>query len=126
MSQEKKNVCVICLENVCEKSVKRLPCCHSFHQTCIDKWLEKKPSCPTCRYNPIWRSTQPGREPISYNDSFTLLNFMRAWVESADPIEAEVYEYDEAEVMSNYYASEQSHINITFDPSQIEDSRRRR
>ena len=51
---------------------------------------------------------------------------MRAWVESADPIEAEVYEYDEAEVMSNYYASEQSHINITFDPSQIEDSRRRR
>ena len=134
MSQEKKNVCAICLENVCEKSVKRLPCCHSFHQTCIDKWLEKKPSCPTCRHNPftvfdgrpeaIWRSTQPGREPISYNDSFTLLNFMRAWMESADPIEAEVYEYDDAEGMSNYYASEQSHINITFDPSQIEDNLR--
>ena len=49
---------------------------------------------------------------------------MRAWMESADPIEAEVYEYDDAEGMSNYYASEQSHINITFDPSQIEDNLR--
>ena len=115
-----KNVCAICLENVCEKSVKRLPCCHSFHQTCIDKWLEKKPSCPTCRHNPFTVS-----DGISYNDSFTLLNFMMEWIESAaDPIEAEVYEYDEAEVMSNYYASEQSHINITFDPSQIEDNLR--
>jgi len=28
--------------------VRQLPCCHHYHQTCIDEWLLKKDSCPLC------------------------------------------------------------------------------
>jgi hypothetical protein len=34
-------------------SVRILPCKHSFHTSCIDKWLlfNNIPTCPTCRVN---------------------------------------------------------------------------
>ncbi|KAI3499771.1 hypothetical protein L1887_35581 [Cichorium endivia] len=45
--------CVIC---ICDFStgerVKILPKCnHGFHTRCIDKWLSKHSSCPTCRHS---------------------------------------------------------------------------
>ena len=43
--------CVVCLDAIREgEPVKRLPCGHVFHSSCIDPWLlEEKAVCPTCR-----------------------------------------------------------------------------
>ena len=47
--------CVVCLNYIPEQIVgpkrylKKLPCGHAFHVRCIDKWLVKHISCPTCR-----------------------------------------------------------------------------
>ncbi|WCJ35166.1 RING/U-box superfamily protein [Euphorbia peplus] len=43
--------CVICLESFRKgERCRYLPVCkHTFHAPCIDLWLLKKLSCPTCR-----------------------------------------------------------------------------
>ncbi|BFZ57537.1 hypothetical protein PYCC9005_004589 [Savitreella phatthalungensis] len=44
--------CAICLEDYVrgETEVRRLPCCHLFHPTCIDDFLAKRSSlCPLCK-----------------------------------------------------------------------------
>jgi hypothetical protein len=40
--------CVICLSNL-NSEYKLLACCHSFHEECINRWLDSKTSCPLCR-----------------------------------------------------------------------------
>lgn len=40
--------CSICYE---ENSDCRIICNHTFHITCIDKWIDRNPSCPLCRTN---------------------------------------------------------------------------
>mmetsp|Transcript_47697 Transcript_47697/g.118142 ORF Transcript_47697/g.118142 Transcript_47697/m.118142 type:complete len:157 (-) Transcript_47697:322-792(-) len=55
--------CAVCLEPFEPGAVLRLlPCLHSFHQQCIDKWLLNRPrgldgnlpamSCPLCKHDP--------------------------------------------------------------------------
>jgi len=43
--------CVICLSNFARgEEIKRLPCLHSFHGSCIDRWLSKgSHACPICK-----------------------------------------------------------------------------
>ena len=45
------NFCVICHENINEGQVLRkiTKCGHTFHIECLDRWLENKITCPTCR-----------------------------------------------------------------------------
>lgn len=45
------NFCVICHENINEGQVVRKikKCGHCFHIGCLDRWLENKITCPTCR-----------------------------------------------------------------------------
>ena len=44
--------CCICLDNFNNvKCIKTLQCDHVFHKYCIDKWIDKKNSCPICRSN---------------------------------------------------------------------------
>eukprot|EP00440_Ansanella_granifera_P001604 gb/GFBE01001728.1/.p1 GENE.gb/GFBE01001728.1/~~gb/GFBE01001728.1/.p1 ORF type:complete len:162 (+),score=33.48 gb/GFBE01001728.1/:1-486(+) len=39
--------CSICLESFTRgQRVRRLPCSHEFHLTCIDDWLKRTASCP--------------------------------------------------------------------------------
>ncbi|GBM58542.1 hypothetical protein AVEN_268614-1 [Araneus ventricosus] len=45
--------CSVCLDTSRYKTMKSLPCSHSFHQTCIDKWLRANRSCPICRKVPM-------------------------------------------------------------------------
>lgn len=42
--------CSICLEKIYNmKNTNFLPCCHFFHDDCIDRWLDKNITCPECR-----------------------------------------------------------------------------
>lgn len=40
--------CTICQEKI-EKTSKRMPCKHEFHEQCLIPWLKLKNSCPVCR-----------------------------------------------------------------------------
>ncbi|ACH46753.1 putative ubiquitin ligase [Feldmannia species virus] len=43
-------VCVICQEKTSfETSVRILDCGHFFHHACVQEWLKRSPTCPTCR-----------------------------------------------------------------------------
>lgn len=43
--------CPVCLKtHEIGEIVKKLPCQHCFHNTCIIPWLIKTNSCPLCRY----------------------------------------------------------------------------
>lgn len=43
--------CAVCFEkfNLNESGVRKLPCDHLFHDTCIFPWLQSNASCPICR-----------------------------------------------------------------------------
>ncbi|KAH3765964.1 hypothetical protein Pelo_2162 [Pelomyxa schiedti] len=42
--------CSICLDNIQSGQMTRvLPCEHTFHQKCIDKWLMQNRTCPVCK-----------------------------------------------------------------------------
>ncbi|GAX74856.1 hypothetical protein CEUSTIGMA_g2302.t1 [Chlamydomonas eustigma] len=43
--------CSICICDYEEGEVlRRLPCLHVFHQTCIDQWMTQHRTCPNCRW----------------------------------------------------------------------------
>eukprot|EP00933_Yihiella_yeosuensis_P080273 TRINITY_DN93689_c0_g1_i1.p1 TRINITY_DN93689_c0_g1~~TRINITY_DN93689_c0_g1_i1.p1 ORF type:complete len:268 (+),score=35.58 TRINITY_DN93689_c0_g1_i1:3-806(+) len=43
--------CVICMVEMDQEDGTRVetPCKHSFHQACLEQWMEVKMECPTCR-----------------------------------------------------------------------------
>ena len=60
-------MCAVCLCDFCEgDELRLLPCGHSFHLQCIDKWLhksklcEKEPTCPLCNQSAL---PKPSRSP---------------------------------------------------------------
>lgn len=58
-------VCIICREEMMPQSdppatvapgtIKRLPCGHIFHATCLRNWFQRQQTCPTCRLNILRR-----------------------------------------------------------------------
>ena len=43
------DVCAICLTELVDgMRVRRLRCCHGFHVTCVDVWLQQRATCPLC------------------------------------------------------------------------------
>ncbi|CAE7481699.1 Dtx3l [Symbiodinium natans] len=40
-----EEICCICLEG---HSTLQLPCSHRYHAECLDQWLQRRPTCPTC------------------------------------------------------------------------------
>ncbi|CAM5080383.1 unnamed protein product [Eretmochelys imbricata] len=62
---EDSDPCVICHDDLETGSIVELHCMHSFHKECIEKWLLKKPTCPTCRIHVLMSNSildlhQPG------------------------------------------------------------------
>ncbi|CAK7323540.1 unnamed protein product [Dovyalis caffra] len=49
---EDMDVCGICLQRLEDKlfGATWLPCSHAYHGSCIGKWFDTSPSCPTCRF----------------------------------------------------------------------------
>jgi hypothetical protein len=48
--REELTSCMVCLEEYEEgEELRTLPCLHSFHKSCIDKWLGGKKQCPMCK-----------------------------------------------------------------------------
>jgi hypothetical protein len=42
--------CAVCLSDFEDgDSIRRLPCNHSFHCACVDRWLSQNKECPLCR-----------------------------------------------------------------------------
>jgi hypothetical protein len=42
--------CVICLERYqVDEAVRTIPCMHSFHSTCVDRWMQNTAICPICK-----------------------------------------------------------------------------
>ena len=51
-----QDMCAICLHEH-QDTVRVLPCSHTFHDTCLRKWLQLKAICPTCK-----QSARPNRQ----------------------------------------------------------------
>mmetsp|Transcript_120157 Transcript_120157/g.209189 ORF Transcript_120157/g.209189 Transcript_120157/m.209189 type:complete len:200 (-) Transcript_120157:570-1169(-) len=42
--------CCICMSEYEEaETIRRFPCCHVYHQPCIDRWLRDTHICPVCK-----------------------------------------------------------------------------
>lgn len=50
VDQLKETNCSICLDEGMEE-ICILPCKHVFHKECIEDWLKRRPTCPTCRFS---------------------------------------------------------------------------
>jgi len=44
---KQQDKCVICLGGLYD--VRSISCGHTFHKSCIEKWIRKKNNCPICR-----------------------------------------------------------------------------
>ena len=54
--------CIICLNDLGDdQPLKTLSCQHTFHEPCIEEWLDKDGRCPICRH----QIRQPTRPPAS-------------------------------------------------------------
>ncbi|CAH8552446.1 unnamed protein product [Schistosoma turkestanicum] len=52
MNKEKLQECIICMNDLkLGDEVRYLPCLHTYHRLCIDEWLMRSFSCPTCLLN---------------------------------------------------------------------------
>lgn len=40
--------CAVCMDAI-KSNAKMIRCGHTFHKTCIDKWVRRSPTCPICR-----------------------------------------------------------------------------
>merc|ERR1719471_1756885 len=57
-----EDVCSICCETFQDKeSLRVLPCQHSFHMACVDKWLARSRLCPLCKANVLSETSQSNR-----------------------------------------------------------------
>jgi len=76
--------CSICFENINNNNVKYLPCFHSFHSSCINKWVDKKknPKCPLCRSNTVSAPKPPCKHVcILCPNGFGLQDYQEGGVE---------------------------------------------
>lgn len=81
------DVCVICLEHFVDGDrVRILPCTHSFHVGCIDRWLSGSHSfddcvtsgCPTCKKRPVEEHEEDGADyTVDYGNSVPSWAFSR-------------------------------------------------
>jgi len=42
-------MCTICMELIEPSNTRSLNCSHTFHKTCVERWLNNRNTCPLCR-----------------------------------------------------------------------------
>lgn len=48
--ESNKHRCVICMDDCTEgQMIMNLPCSHNFHEACVTKHFQNKPTCPLCK-----------------------------------------------------------------------------
>jgi hypothetical protein len=51
VGETRETACGVCLESFEEDDeIRKMPCSHGFHESCIFKWLRVSRLCPHCRY----------------------------------------------------------------------------
>lgn len=75
--------CIVCQDDYQEGELaKKMPCGHLYHRQCLDMWLEKDNSCPTCRTelltdDPEYEMSKRQKDNNQqYNDSDNNFGFM--------------------------------------------------
>ncbi|KAJ1623182.1 hypothetical protein T492DRAFT_599846 [Pavlovales sp. CCMP2436] len=54
--------CVICLDDFeHDQRMRTLPCFHSFHSGCVEEWLVKHRTCPSCTFDIVAAGTEESR-----------------------------------------------------------------
>eukprot|EP00930_Biecheleria_cincta_P059295 TRINITY_DN45043_c0_g1_i1.p1 TRINITY_DN45043_c0_g1~~TRINITY_DN45043_c0_g1_i1.p1 ORF type:complete len:248 (+),score=67.83 TRINITY_DN45043_c0_g1_i1:38-781(+) len=49
-----EDVCVVCQEEMpLGSKAKSMPCGHLFHDDCLEEWVKKSNSCPSCRFDEL-------------------------------------------------------------------------
>ena len=57
--EDSQKKCTICMEDFAAGDALRcLPCLHSYHLACIDRWLKLSQTCPVCKHN-VMATTSP-------------------------------------------------------------------
>ena len=101
--------CCICLDNILENNIYKTSCNHIFHHTCLQKWFEKKKSCPYCRNENIF---------FNMNDTYNKYNlfhdeeFYYFYDKIVYPIKKRDIEYIEQNVDMSFF--EKLDIIISF------------
>lgn len=50
LDDEQNHECSICITSMSgSQNLSVLPCMHTFHEACIQKWISSNPTCPVCR-----------------------------------------------------------------------------
>lgn len=60
-------ICIICREEMSNETgnndgnqqIKKLPCDHIFHKSCLRSWFQRQQTCPTCRTSILRFNNQP-------------------------------------------------------------------
>lgn len=51
-AKDSQGECALCLDEYSAGDcVTRLTCFHAFHKSCLDPWLDKSPTCPSCKFD---------------------------------------------------------------------------
>lgn len=57
--EDSQKKCTICMEEfLAGDALRCLPCLHSYHVACIDRWLKLSQACPVCKHN-VMATTSP-------------------------------------------------------------------
>ncbi|GBM55571.1 hypothetical protein AVEN_74529-1 [Araneus ventricosus] len=78
--QVKVHKCCVCLDATRYRKMKSLPCGHTFHENCINKWLEthEDEECPLCGKSLEQASAESEANESNGNDhTCEPLNFMQ-------------------------------------------------
>jgi hypothetical protein len=77
--------CSICLDAIVMETTGSvsMACGHTYHMSCISRWLTTTPTCPTCRHNATTTELPYTNQPRQDNTSF-LFHSLNLFIDRTD------------------------------------------